>query len=73
MASFKIYKSVTIFNHYWYSALAIVGIGIHHAGLSPDDRRAIEDLFHETVLKAVITTSVSFPILSCVVYKKITS
>jgi replicative superfamily II helicase len=39
--------------------LAVAGIGIHHAGLSMDDRRAIEDLYLKKVLRIVIATSVS--------------
>jgi ATP-dependent DNA helicase HFM1/MER3 len=39
--------------------LAVSGIGIHHAGLTMDDRRAIEDLYLKQVLKVVIATTVS--------------
>ncbi|KAK0211119.1 Sec63 Brl domain-containing protein [Desarmillaria ectypa] len=36
---------------------ASYGIGVHHAGLSLDDRRAVESLFLKTVLRIVIATS----------------
>ncbi|KAK0463719.1 uncharacterized protein EV420DRAFT_1729062 [Desarmillaria tabescens] len=36
---------------------ASYGIGVHHAGLSLDDRRAVEGLFLKTVLRIVIATS----------------
>ncbi|KAK0196704.1 hypothetical protein F5146DRAFT_1153057 [Armillaria mellea] len=36
---------------------ASYGIGVHHAGLSLDDRRAIEGLFLKRVLRIVIATS----------------
>lgn len=42
------------------SALAEYGIGVHHAGLALDDRRAIEDLYLKKILRIVIATSVSF-------------
>ncbi|KAI0032811.1 P-loop containing nucleoside triphosphate hydrolase protein, partial [Vararia minispora EC-137] len=34
-----------------------VGIGAHHAGLSPDDKRAIEELFLNKTLRVVVATS----------------
>ncbi|KAL5512118.1 hypothetical protein ACEPAG_3639 [Sanghuangporus baumii] len=37
--------------------LAKVGIGVHHAGLSLDDRRAIEDLYLDGTLRVVCATS----------------
>lgn len=33
------------------------GIGVHHAGMSPDDRRAIENHFRNGGLPLLITTS----------------
>jgi hypothetical protein len=38
--------------------LVAAGIGIHHAGLSMNDRRAVEDLYMKLVLKVIIATSV---------------
>ena len=38
--------------------LATAGIGIHHAGLTLDDRRTTEDLFLKSILKVVVCTSV---------------
>ena len=38
--------------------LAAAGVGIHHAGLSVNDRRTVEDLYMKMVLKVVIATSV---------------
>ena len=43
--------------------LATLGIGVHHAGISMDDRRAIEDLFMKKILKVVVATSVSSAIV----------
>lgn len=41
---------------------ATIGIGVHHAGLSMDDRRATEQLFLKKVLRILVATSV------CVIY-----
>ena len=39
------------------------GIGIHHAGMAMDDRRAVENLFLSKTISIVIATSVRlFPI-----------
>lgn len=38
--------------------LAITGIGVHHAGLQFDDRRAIEDLYLKKILRVIVCTSV---------------
>jgi superfamily II RNA helicase len=38
--------------------LAPFGIGVHHAGLTIDDRRAIEDLYLRGILRVVVATSV---------------
>ncbi|KII88121.1 hypothetical protein PLICRDRAFT_698570 [Plicaturopsis crispa FD-325 SS-3] len=37
--------------------LAALGIGVHHAGLSLDDKRLTEDLFMKKVLRVVVCTS----------------
>lgn len=37
--------------------LANAGIGVHHAGLHMDDRRAIEELFMAKTIKVVVSTS----------------
>ncbi|KAF7986542.1 hypothetical protein HWV62_26264 [Athelia sp. TMB] len=37
--------------------LAITGIGVHHAGLQFDDRRAIEDLYLRKTLRVIVCTS----------------
>lgn len=37
---------------------ASFGIGVHHAGLTMDDRRATEDLYLKKTLRIVIATSV---------------
>ncbi|KAF8605451.1 P-loop containing nucleoside triphosphate hydrolase protein [Ceratobasidium sp. AG-I] len=47
-------------------SLAKLGLGVHHAGLSLDDRRTIEDLFTQRKLSVVVATStlavgVNFP------------
>lgn len=48
-----------IFTHSFHIVdLAAFGIGVHHAGLSMDDRRATEDLFIEKILRVVVATSV---------------
>ena len=39
--------------------LALYGIGVHHAGLGMDDRRATEELYLNRKLRIVIATSVS--------------
>lgn len=39
--------------------LANAGIGVHHAGLNMDDRRATEALFLDGTLRVVVATSVS--------------
>jgi len=37
---------------------AAIGIGVHHAGLSMDDRRATEQLYLNKVLRILVATSV---------------
>ncbi|KAJ7709458.1 hypothetical protein B0H17DRAFT_1190666 [Mycena rosella] len=37
--------------------LASFGIGVHHAGLTIDDRRAVEDLYLKGLLRVVVATS----------------
>ena len=39
--------------------LAIAGVGVHHAGLSLDDRRATEELYLNKILRVIVSTSVS--------------
>lgn len=39
--------------------LAAAGVGVHHAGLHFDDRRATEDLYLKKILRVVVATSVS--------------
>jgi hypothetical protein len=41
------------------AGFAIAGIGVHHAGLTLDDRRTVEDLYLKGVLRVIISTSVS--------------
>lgn len=38
--------------------LTAFGIGVHHAGLTIDDRRAVEDLYLKGLLRVVVATSV---------------
>ena len=38
--------------------LALVGIGVHHAGLTLEDRRCTEELFLSKVLRVIVSTSV---------------
>lgn len=45
--------------------LAALGIGVHHAGLTLDDRRVTEDLFLKKIIRVVVATSVSFPPSIC--------
>ncbi|KAF4576318.1 Sec63 [Pleurotus pulmonarius] len=40
-----------------HTELASIGIGVHHAGLNLDDRRAIEDLYLKKILRLVVATS----------------
>ena len=45
--------------------LSAAGVGVHHAGMTLDDRRATEDLFLKSVLKVIVCTSVrSTPVSS---------
>ncbi|TFK54660.1 hypothetical protein OE88DRAFT_1731974 [Heliocybe sulcata] len=37
--------------------LSTLGIGVHHAGLSMDDRRVTEELYKEKVLRVLVATS----------------
>lgn len=39
--------------------LALAGIGVHHAGLTLEDRRCTEELFLSKVLRVIVSTSVS--------------
>ncbi|KAJ4475641.1 hypothetical protein J3R30DRAFT_3294677 [Lentinula aciculospora] len=46
-----------VFNDKRLSEFASLGIGVHHAGLTPSDRRMIEELFLSKILRVVIATS----------------
>ncbi|KAG7092807.1 hypothetical protein E1B28_009123 [Marasmius oreades] len=37
--------------------LAALGIGVHHAGMTLDDRRAMEDLFLRRIIRVMVATS----------------
>jgi hypothetical protein len=53
-----VYLSIGLgFDPYWLE-LATFGIGVHHAGLSMDDRRATEDLYLAKVIRVLVATSV---------------
>jgi ATP-dependent DNA helicase HFM1/MER3 len=43
--------------------LALAGVGVHHAGLTFDDRRATEDLYLKKILRVIVSTSVSLDYL----------
>lgn len=45
--------------------LASVGIGVHHAGLTLDDRKATETLYLNGILRVIIATSVCLTIFDC--------
>ncbi|KAL4247433.1 Meiotic Crossover Helicase [Abortiporus biennis] len=45
------------FNDKKLDKLAGCGIGIHHAGMTMDDRRATEDLYLKKILRVVVATS----------------
>ena len=42
-----------------FAELVAAGLGVHHAGLSLEDRRTIEDLFLDGSIRVVCATSVS--------------
>lgn len=42
--------------------LAAAGIGAHHAGLELPDKRLVEELFMNRVLRVVVATSVSWTV-----------
>ncbi len=44
--------------------LAAAGIGAHHAGLELSDKRLVEELFMNKVLRVVVATSVGLPAFS---------
>ncbi|KAH7879983.1 Sec63 Brl domain-containing protein [Lentinula edodes] len=46
-----------IFDDKRLSEFASLGIGVHHAGLTPNDRRTIEELFLNKILRIVIATT----------------
>ena len=43
----------------FFTELALCGIGVHHAGMTLDDRRTTEDLYLNKLLRVVVATSVS--------------
>lgn len=47
-------------NLLYLEELVECGIGTHHAGMTLDDRRVIEDLFLQKLLRVIVATSVSF-------------
>ena len=51
------------FNDKVLADLALMGVGVHHAGLSFDDRRAAEDLYLKQILRVIVSTSVSLDYL----------
>ncbi|KAF7311383.1 DEAD/DEAH-box DNA helicase [Mycena kentingensis (nom. inval.)] len=46
-----------VFHEKALNELSKFGIGIHHAGLTTDDRRAVEELYLKGVLRIVVATS----------------
>ncbi|KAJ6490475.1 hypothetical protein DFH09DRAFT_1003499 [Mycena vulgaris] len=46
-----------VFHEKRLQALVAFGIGVHHAGLTIDDRRAVEDLYLKGLLRVVVATS----------------
>ncbi|KDR81750.1 hypothetical protein GALMADRAFT_59618 [Galerina marginata CBS 339.88] len=46
-----------LFNDKRLDELACAGIGVHHAGISMDDRRATEQLYLKKVLRVLVATS----------------
>ncbi|KAF8205795.1 hypothetical protein K438DRAFT_2014648 [Mycena galopus ATCC 62051] len=46
-----------VFHEKHLGDLAAFGIGVHHAGLTIDDRRAVEDLYLKGFLRVVVATS----------------
>ncbi|KAJ7047198.1 P-loop containing nucleoside triphosphate hydrolase protein [Mycena alexandri] len=46
-----------VFHEKKLGELAAFGIGVHHAGLTIDDRRAVEDLYLKGLLRVVVATS----------------
>lgn len=44
--------------------LAVVGIGVHHAGLNMDDRRLTEELYLNGTLRVVVATSVCYDLFA---------
>ncbi|KAG9103375.1 Sec63 [Ceratobasidium sp. 370] len=56
----------TMFSDSQLQSFANLGLGVHHAGLSRDDRRAVEELFTQRKLSVIVATStlavgVNFP------------
>jgi len=53
-----------LFSHHYQlpfttAELAAAGIGAHHAGLEIPDKRLVEELFMNGILRVVVATSVS--------------
>ncbi|KAJ6531293.1 hypothetical protein B0H19DRAFT_1242397 [Mycena capillaripes] len=46
-----------VFHEKHLGELAAFGIGVHHAGLTIDDRRAVENMYLKGVLRVVVATS----------------
>ena len=53
-----VYLSIDLTLDPHWLGLAAFGIGVHHAGLSMDDRRATEDLYLKKVIRVLVATSV---------------
>ncbi|KAF8499942.1 P-loop containing nucleoside triphosphate hydrolase protein, partial [Gautieria morchelliformis] len=50
-------KIEAVFHDSQLQVLATVGLGVHHAGLTMDDRRVTEELFIKKVIRVVVATS----------------
>ncbi len=52
-------STLRYFSDVFYAELSAAGIGVHHAGMTLDDRRTTEELYLNKVLLVVVATSVS--------------
>lgn len=59
----RLYLSIGLTLSPHWLGLAAFGIGVHHAGLSMDDRRATEDLYLKKVIRVLVATSVRSEII----------